>query len=82
MIYTSSDNMMVLQLLLRRMVIEGSSQYMESGGAGTMDSSEYVMTPTIIKNTAIVVATVPIMCVYPFIQKYFMKGIMVGSLKG
>ena len=40
------------------------------------------MTPTIIKNTAIVVATVPIMCVYPFIQKYFMKGIMVGSLKG
>lgn len=28
------------------------------------------------------VATVPILCVYPFIQKYFVKGVMVGSLKG
>jgi putative aldouronate transport system permease protein len=30
----------------------------------------------------IVVSTVPIMCVYPFLQKYFVKGVMVGALKG
>ncbi|MEA4824240.1 MAG: carbohydrate ABC transporter permease [Clostridiaceae bacterium] len=83
MIYTSSDNLMVLQLLLRKMVIEGSSQYMESSGVSAVtDTAEYVMTPSVIKTSAIIVATLPIMCVYPFIQKYFMKGIMVGSLKG
>ena len=36
----------------------------------------------IIKAATIMVATVPILCVYPFIQKYFVKGVMVGSLKG
>ena len=35
-----------------------------------------------IKMAVIVVATVPIMCVYPFLQKYFVKGVMVGALKG
>jgi len=36
----------------------------------------------IIKYAVIVVATAPILCVYPFIQKYFVKGVMVGSVKG
>jgi len=35
-----------------------------------------------LKYTMIVVATLPIMCIYPFLQKYFVKGVMVGSLKG
>jgi putative aldouronate transport system permease protein len=35
-----------------------------------------------IKMAVIVVATVPIMCIYPFLQKYFVKGVMVGALKG
>ena len=36
----------------------------------------------LLKFSLIIVATVPILCVYPFIQKYFMKGVMIGSLKG
>jgi ABC-type glycerol-3-phosphate transport system permease component len=36
----------------------------------------------VLKYALIVVATVPILCVYPFIQKYFVKGVMIGSLKG
>ena len=35
-----------------------------------------------IKYATIVVATVPILCVYPFVQKYFTKGVMLGAVKG
>ena len=36
----------------------------------------------VLKYALIVVSTVPILCVYPFVQKYFVKGVMIGSLKG
>ena len=37
---------------------------------------------SVIKYSAIVISTVPIICVYPFIQKYFVQGVMIGSIKG
>ena len=37
---------------------------------------------TLVKYCSIVVATLPIMCVYPFVQKYFVSGVMIGSVKG
>ena len=36
----------------------------------------------VLKYALIVVSTAPILCVYPFIQKYFVKGVMIGSIKG
>jgi multiple sugar transport system permease protein/putative aldouronate transport system permease protein len=36
----------------------------------------------VLKYALIVVAPVPILCVYPFIQRYFVKGVMIGSIKG
>ena len=35
-----------------------------------------------LKYSAIIVSTVPVLCIYPFIQKYFVKGVMIGSVKG
>ncbi len=35
-----------------------------------------------IKTATVVVATVPILCIYPWLQKYFVKGVMIGSIKG
>jgi len=49
-----------------------------AGGGGTFDN----ITPIAIRNTITIVAAVPILCVYPFLQKYFVKGVHVGSVKG
>ena len=40
------------------------------------------MTGESIKYAVVMVATIPILCVYPFVQKYFVKGVMIGSIKG
>lgn len=78
MIYIKSADKQVLQLILRRIVIEGTSQLIDlNGGVDTGFAN-----PENIKAASIVVATLPILIVYPFLQKYFVKGIMVGSLKG
>ena len=68
-----------LQVLLRELII------LSSGSAGDMNNldPEFIQPPEqSVKMAVIVVSTVPIMCVYPFLQKYFVKGVMVGALKG
>ena len=57
----------------------------DDGSAGDITNMdpEFVQPPEqSVKMAVIVVSTVPIMCVYPFLQKYFVKGVMVGALKG
>ena len=41
-----------------------------------------MMTPTAIKMTVSMVVVIPVLCVYPFFQKYFVGGIMIGAVKG
>lgn len=82
LIYTNGNQkLMVLQLLLRKLLIEGSDQYINTKSLMLNDSSQ-VPSPESLKAATIMVATIPILMVYPFIQKYFVKGIMIGSLKG
>ena len=88
-IYLVKQNLQPLQLYLRRILIlqQNLTQAMESGQGGvTSDTSEgmeqMALSADQLKYTMIVVSTLPIMVVYPFFQKYFVKGVMVGSLKG
>lgn len=76
MIYTPGDNMMVLQQVLRRMLIDPPDA--TAMAAITVSES----TTETIKMASVVVALVPIMCVYPFVQKHFTKGVMLGAVKG
>ena len=75
-LYMSSRDRYPLQLILREILIQGSTNLNGGGGADNDLIGEG------IKFATMVVATVPIMCLYPFLQKYFTKGVMIGSLKG
>ena len=68
-----------LQVLLREIIILSNATVAD---ASLLDP-EFVQPPEqSVKMAVIVVSTIPIMCVYPFLQKYFVKGVMVGALKG
>ncbi|MBU3113341.1 ABC transporter permease, partial [Clostridium lacusfryxellense] len=66
-----------LQIVLNVLLVDTSSQ-----GAGNPDAAAQIVNPQSLKMAAIIIATVPIMCVYPFLQKHFTKGVMLGSVKG
>lgn len=76
-IYTSKRSLWPLQLVLRELVFESGAQELQQG----MAAEERVSAPFLLKMAAIVVATVPIMLVYPFLQKYFMTGLVLGGVK-
>ncbi len=76
-LYITERTKWPLQLVLREILID--EVMLEQGIDMAME--QYVM-PFNLKMTAIIITIVPILCVYPFLQKYFMKGIMLGALKG
>ncbi len=78
LIYTQSASKQVLQVVMRRIILEGTQDMMNPDAA---EEAMHVNTET-IKATTVIVATVPILVVYPFIQKYFVKGVMIGAVKG
>lgn len=74
-IYLKSDELMPVQNVLRNILLANS----ETEQMSALDFNAYAET---IKYAAIVVSTLPIMCVYPFLQKYFTKGALIGAVKG
>jgi putative aldouronate transport system permease protein len=78
LIYLNNENLQPLQLVLRRILI--SNQSLLGTTTGEL-ASELRKLSEMMKYAAIVVSTVPIMCLYPFLQKYFNQGVMVGSIK-
>ncbi|PNT90264.1 sugar ABC transporter permease [Clostridium thermosuccinogenes] len=79
LIYLNEREKYPLQIVLRNMVVSGelTSQSNQMGAA-----ADFLAIDTTIKYAVIIVATLPILVVYPFVQKYFVKGVMIGSLKG
>lgn len=77
MIYLKDRNLYPIQLILREILIDSSAELTAGSGAGDKASLSDV-----IKYATVVITTVPILCVYPFLQKYFVKGVMIGAVKG
>lgn len=67
-----------LQIILREILIASSTESMLQAGM----SADAEAISESIKYATIIVATTPILCIYPFIQKYFTKGLMLGAVKG
>lgn len=77
-LYTNSQDLKTMQSIL----VEILNQYQTSeAGASTADRLSQSITPDSIRMAATMVTTIPIIVIYPFIQKYFVKGIMLGSVK-
>ena len=81
MVYTSDANLQTLQLFLVKLIKEAA---MAQGEAASKVPAQVVRTTSIttIRYAAIVVSTFPVLVVYPFVQKYLSRGVILGALKG
>jgi putative aldouronate transport system permease protein len=78
MIYTTQSSLKSLQLVLKETIFSASDVFMELYG---MQSLGEVTAQSSVA-ACVVVATLPILLVYPFVQKYFTKGVLIGAVKG
>lgn len=80
MLYLSDRNKFPLQLVLREILIQNDTSSMVTAMDVSAGDSSFLSET--VKYAVIIVSVVPILCIYPFIQKYFTKGVMVGAVKG
>ena len=82
-LFMTDANKFPVQLILRNILITAQLNMSDLKGSQLEEMMRNARpSERSIQNAAVVVSTLPIVCVYPFIQKYFVKGIMVGSVKG
>ena len=82
LIYLSSQRLFPLQIFLRQIVLQSSMQEQMMAATGSEAMTGVTFNSEAMKTATLVVSTIPILIVYPFLQKYFVKGIMVGAIKG
>lgn len=79
LLYVNKDKYQPLQIVLRNILLSNQAMAGVTGAGASGYAQQYADQ---IKFGVIIVSTVPILCVYPFIQKYFEKGVMIGAVKG
>ncbi|MNN83676.1 hypothetical protein D3C81_2007530 [compost metagenome] len=77
MIYISDPAIKPMQLYLKELLVSSSGDFLKDNVDAAINT-----TPQSIQASSILLATIPIPLVYPFLQKYFVKGVLVGSIKG
>ncbi|MFC4302950.1 carbohydrate ABC transporter permease [Cohnella boryungensis] len=79
LLYTNSDYLQPIQTFLYRVIAQSSSNQIMGATGGAINRT---VTSQSIKLATMIITTVPIVVAYPFLQRYFVKGLMIGSLKG
>jgi putative aldouronate transport system permease protein len=77
LLYLRNDHLFPLQVVLQNIVV---ASQMINNGVTNVGDNQILDEP--LKYATIIVSTVPILLVYPFLQKYFVKGALIGSVKG
>lgn len=78
LIYIYRHELMPLQMVLRDILLKSAQLERQ----GEMESQEAAQIAESIKYGSIIVSTLPVLVLYPFLQKYFVRGVMIGALKG
>lgn len=76
--YIKTDTLKMIQYKLYQMVASAT----EAQTATLSEAAAVTSTPEVLQAASIMFVTIPIICIYPFLQKYFVKGVMVGAVKG
>jgi putative aldouronate transport system permease protein len=83
MLYTSSPSLQTIQYYLRKVIVDPAmSNSMGARSVQQIPESARKITPQTIKLAAMMITSLPIILIYPFLQKYFAKGMLIGSIKG
>ena len=81
LLYIQDGKKQPLQMILRQIVVNNDMSAAAGSGASNR-SGEDSATRLLLKYATIIISIIPIICVYPFLQKYFTKGVMIGAIKG
>lgn len=79
LIYIRSEHLYPLQLILREILMISQSVGVDGGNVGM---EEKILLSESIKYAVIIVSSLPVLVMYPFVQRHFVKGVMIGSIKG
>ena len=82
LLYLTDKNRYPLQMVLRRLVVQEEMGTMYSDSTAAIFATSFGMHTKNAQMAAVVLAMAPILVVYPFIQKHFAKGVMIGAIKG
>ncbi len=83
MMYTSSQSLQTIQLFLKKVITDPSvARGLGAATAVTIPDQATTLTPQVVKLATMVVTALPVICVYPFLQRYFVKGVTMGAVKG
>ncbi|MFD2130385.1 carbohydrate ABC transporter permease [Pseudogracilibacillus auburnensis] len=83
LIYLSDEKLFPLQLILRQILIvnEVSADSAASAAGSAQSFADQVKTASLVKYAVIIVSALPLLIVYPFLQRFFVKGVLIGSVK-
>ena len=82
LLYIRKAALYPLQIVLRNILIQNQLDASMLSVVDVRDVARREALSTLLKYALIVVASLPVMCIYPFVQKYFVKGVLIGSIKG
>lgn len=78
MYYINTEHLKMIQYKLYQMVASAT----EAQTTSLSEAAAVTSTPEVLQAASVMFVTIPIICIYPFLQKYFVKGIMIGAVKG